>query len=206
MFNCLQVSRIKKNQKTRKDGEDEVVSETWVNDENDRFLTIRLLQTMERGSYPWIVVHHGVFQVLRAPLVLFIEDVDQIGRSVSVSMRDHCHRGDSCIKRKFVFQFHTETDAKIFTYAHNQTLLNHTRGRKVSPMPIKQEPESPGPPQKKRKRANEEDPLGSAMNPLKVEEELKSAMKKKFKRGDEHCNADDCHLETQDAWGCDSDL
>ena len=161
---------------------------------------------MERGSFPLILVHHGVFQVLRAPLVLFIEDVDQIGRSVSVNMRDHCHRGNSCIKRKFVFHFHTGTDAKIFTYAHNQTLLNHTRGRKVSPMPIKEESESLGPPQKKRKRANEEDPLGSAMNPLKVEKELKSAMKQKFKRGDEHCNADDCHSETQDAWGGDSDL
>ena len=44
------------------------------------------------------------------------------------------------------------------------------------------------------------------MNPLEAEKEVKSAMKQKLKRGDENCNADNSHLETQDAWGCDSDL
>jgi hypothetical protein len=72
-------------------------------------------------------------------------------------------------------------------------------------MPIKQETESPGPPQKKRKRNNEDDPLETAMNPLEIEEEIIYAMKQKFKRG-ENNNVDDSHLETQDAWGCDSDL
>ena len=206
MFNCVQVSRIKKSQKKRKDGEEEVVSERWINDENDRFLTIRLLQTMERGSFPWILVHHGVFQVLRAPLVLFIEDVDQKGRSVSVGMRDHCHRGDEGIKRKFLFDFHTETDARIFVFAHNQTLIDHLR-RKVTTVSMKQEPDSPAPPQKKRKRPNEDGiKSGSASNPLEIGDNVKSAMKETFEKGDENNIADDSHLETQNAWGYDSDL
>ena len=207
MFNCVQVSRIKKSQKKRKDGEEEVVSERWINDENDRFLTIRLLQTMERGSFPWILVHHGVFQVLRAPLVLFIEDVDQKGRSVSVGMRDHCHRGDECIKRKFLFDFHTETDARIFVFAHNQTLIDHLR-RKVTTLPtiVPTKKESLAPPQKKRKRPNEDVIKDrSATNPLVIADEVKNAMKETFKRGDENNIADDSNLETQNAWGYDSD-
>ena len=207
MFNCAAVSRIKKNQKTRKDGEGEVVSESWHDGFNDRFLTVRLLQTMERNSFPWIVVHHGLYQVLRGPLVLFIDDDDHKGKSVSINMRDSSNRGDACIRRKFIFHFHTETDAKIFSYAHNQTLLDHARN-KVRPMPIKQEPESPAPPQKKRKRPNEDDEApGSATQALEDDEHfLKSVMKKTFQRGDENNIEDDAHLETQDAWGYDSDL
>ena len=206
MFNCVQVSRIKKNQKTRKTGEEEVVSKKWLNDENDRFLTIRLLQTMETGSFPWILVHHGVYQILRAPLLLFIEDENQKGKNASLIMRDHSHRGDECIKRKFRFEFHTETDARIFAFAHNQTLIDHLR-RKVTTVPVRQEPDSPAPPQKKRKRPNEDViKKGRATNPLKITDEVKKTMKAMFEEGDENNIADDSHLETQNAWGYDSDI
>ena len=74
-------------------------------------------------------------------------------------------------------------------------------------VPIKQEPDSPAPPQKKRKRPNEDViKEGSATNPLVIADEVKNAMKETFKRGDENNIADDSNLETQNAWGYDSDL
>ena len=74
-------------------------------------------------------------------------------------------------------------------------------------VPIKQEPDSPAPPQKKRKRPNEDViKEGSATNPLVIADEVQNAMKETFKRGDENNIADDSNLETQNAWGYDSDL
>jgi hypothetical protein len=67
--------------------------------------------------------------------------------------------------------------------------------------------ESPAPPQKKRKRPNEDVIKDrSATNPLVIADEVKNAMKETFKRGDENNIADDSHLETQNAWGYDSDI
>ena len=74
-------------------------------------------------------------------------------------------------------------------------------------MPIKQEPVSPASPQKKRKPYNEDViKKGSATNPWKITEEVKKTMKDVFEKGDENNIMEDTFLETQNAWGYDSDI
>ena len=192
-FNVVQVKRIKKAKNTRQDGEEERVSEEWKNDDENRILILRLLQS---SSHPWILIHHGIFEILKGPLVLFVNNEDQDGTTVNLTVRDHSNRGLSCIRRKFYFEFHNKTDAAIFVFAHNQLLLDHSRGKKA----IMSKPAT-----KKRKRSDEDD--DSVETKRTVTDKDKKKMMDIFEKGDEHTIRDDNHAETQNPWSDDdSDL
>jgi hypothetical protein len=147
MLNLVRAQRVKKNQEGREKGEDEIISKEWANEDDDNFLIVRLLQgggnqdESTDMSHPWILVHHGIHEEIRSPLVIFIEEADQKGASVSVTLRDHANRDENCIKRKFIFEFHSPTDAMIFKYAHNLMLKDHyqrlTEEGRICPIPSK---------------------------------------------------------------------
>ena len=129
MINLLQVSRVKKNQIGRKAGDKELISEEWwSSDDGDKAITLRLIYT----THPWLLVHHGVYEILKGPLVLNIQDLDD--NKVTVKMRDHSGRGLNCIRRRFILHFHSKTEAKTFAYAHDLTLKEHLE-RKVMEKP-----------------------------------------------------------------------
>ena len=79
-----------------------------------------------------MLVHHGVYEILKGPLVLNIQDLDD--NKVTVKMRDHSGRGLNCIRRRFILHFHSKTEAKTFAYAHDLTLKEHLE-RKVMEKP-----------------------------------------------------------------------
>ena len=118
-FNLLEVRRVKKQQKGHEKDKEEVMSEVWFNDENDKFLTLRLFFT----SHPWVLATHGMYEILKGPLVLAIQDMSDT--EVTLKMRDHSGRGLDCIRRKFVLRFHSQTEAKAFAFIHDLTLREH---------------------------------------------------------------------------------
>ena len=118
-FNLLEVRRVKKQQKGHEKDKEEVMSEVWFNDENDKSLTLRLFFT----SHPWVLATHGMYEILKGPLVLAIQDMSDT--EVTLKMRDHSGRGLDCIRRKFVLRFHSQTEAKAFAFIHDLTLREH---------------------------------------------------------------------------------
>ena len=126
IFNLKRVLRIKKNQNGLKEGPNkEIVSREWQEHEFDRRLRIRINRELKANSKPWMVAHHGIYEILKAPLILFI--TKRHGDTLDVTLRDHSNRGNECIRRKFKLQFHTEVDAKIFQFAHNEMLLEWSK-------------------------------------------------------------------------------
>ena len=186
MFNMAKVTRIKKDQKKRREGGAEIVSEIWENDDVEKPLTARILQALGTNSHPWMVVHHGVHEIVKGPLALFIDDEEEIGQEVKLTLRDHAHRGNECIKRSFLFKFHHQADAASFVYAHNQSVLYHSH--KVV-FPIKQEEvsEDEAPVTKKRK-LNE------------VSRDDKEKMRLRFELSNKTNFRDNNNIETQEAW------
>ena len=118
MFNMVRVKRISK----KKEAEEDNVSQLWEIEDEDDYLIVRVLFT----SHPWLIVHHGVNEIVKAPLVLFIDDEDLNGAKISLTLRDSANRGHSCIKRRFIFEFQTGTDARVFKTSHNLTLQDHS--------------------------------------------------------------------------------
>ena len=114
-FNLMQASRVKKNRTT--------ISEEWVSDENDKFLIIRLIETNGR---PWLVVHHGIYEVAKAPLFVPAEISRDDSSSVCVFLRDHANRGESnCIRREFKFKFNSLAEARSFVFSHNSFISSN---------------------------------------------------------------------------------
>ena len=101
--------------------EEEMMSKLWEIEDTDYYLIVRVLYT----SHPWLVIHHGVNEIAKAPLVLFVEDEDIVGNKVSLTLRDSANRGCQCIKRKFILEFHSGTDARAFQAVHNLPLQEH---------------------------------------------------------------------------------
>ena len=200
MFNLLQVSRIKKNQMDRKKGEDELVSEEWNNNDDDKFLTLRLFYT----SHPWLLVTHGVYEVLKGPLVVSILDTRH--NTVTIKMRDHAGRGLDCIKRKFLLCFCSDTEAKTFAYAHDLTLREHIENKHTKRIKeedkaveiidlSKEDMETKAPSSKKRKLSNYEESKLLCI----IESDMKNIMNEVFEVGDENNLYDDNFANTQPA-------
>ena len=143
------------------------MSELWEIEDEDDYLIVRVLYT----SHPWLVIHRGVNEVAKAPLVLFVEDEDIVGSKVSLTLRDSSNRGCQCIKRKFILEFHSGTDARVFQAAHNLPLQEH-----AEKLVACQESE------KKAEVTNE------------------AFMKERFERGDENNVENDNNTETQNPW------
>ena len=212
MLNIVTVQRVKKNQKGRKKGEDEIVSQEWSNEDEDNFLIVRLLQResnpdeIKKTSHPWILVHHGIHEIIRGPLVIFIEETDQIGTRVSLALRDHANRDQNCIKRKFIFDFHNPTDATIFKYAHNLVLNDHyerlTEEVKICPIPTKKRKFDEVPSTIEDEEKNK--PIDKADLPqldeleFTIGDEGRKMMIDRFEKGDDRNLLDDSMLETQD--------
>ena len=186
MFNMAKVKRIKKDQKKRREGETEIMSEVWENDDVEKPLTIRILQALDTKSHPWLLVNHGVHEIVKGPLALFIDDEEEIGQEVRLDLRDHAHRGNECIMRSFLFEFHHQVDAASFVYASNQSVLHHTRN---VVFPIKQEEvsEDEAPVTKKRK-LNE------------VSRDDKEKMRLRFEKSNTKNFRDNRNIETQEVW------
>ena len=88
-FNMMQVSRVKKDGKS--------ISEQWENEDDDNFLIIRL---MENKSLPLLVAHHGIYEIVKAPLFVPVVKACNDPTTVTVFLRDHANRGIShCIRR-----------------------------------------------------------------------------------------------------------
>ena len=181
MFNMTRVERIKKG---TEEGKKKVVSNMWEIEDDFDYLIARLVVT----SHPWLVVHHRQNEVVRAPLALFIDDDDDVdGNKIFIILRDSAKRDDNeCIKRKFIFVFHTSTDALIFKTAHNLLLRDHSNKVLAS---TGEEPYKNLDTGKKRK-AN-----------VCIYEETKRAMKKRFEIGDDNDAQDDENSCTQKAQG-----
>ena len=187
MFNMAKVKRIKKDQKKRREGEAEIVSEVWENDDVEKPLTIRILQALDTKSHPWLLVTHGVHEIAKGPLALFIDDEEEIGQEeVRLNLRDHAHRGNECIMRSFLFEFHHQVDAASFVYAHNQSVLHHSRNVIFS---IKQEEVSEDEaPVRKKRRLHE------------INEDDKEKMRLRFEKSNAKNFRDNKNIETQEAW------
>ena len=131
MVECTQV---KKSSTAHRHGTAEEISERWIdNDEEvNNFLIVRL--RFDGGS-PWLGVHHGIYEVVKAPLFLAAtarrseETKQSIDNTVQVILRDFANRGNNCIKRKFYFKFPSSADALSFIDAHNNYLEEHHRNR-----------------------------------------------------------------------------
>ena len=198
MFNMAKVKRIKKDQKKRREGETEIMSEVWENDDVEKPLTIRILQALDTKSHPWLLVHHGVHEIVKGPLALFIDDEEEIGQEVRLDLRDHAHRGNECIMRSFLFEFHHQVDAASFVYASNQSVLHHTRN---VVFPIKQEEvsEDEAPVRKKRKlnEINEDD---KEKMRFEINEDDKEKMRLRFEKSNTKNFRDNRNIETQEVW------
>ena len=171
MLNMVRVQRMKK----KEGGKESNVSQLWEIEDEDDYLIVRVFFT----SHPWLIVHHGVNEIVKAPLVVFIDDEDLVGNQITLSLRDTANRGNECIRRKFIFDFHTHTDAEIFQHAHNLTLLDHSR-RVTSNQDGKK---------RKLYHKNED-----------INERDKSRMKERFEKGDKNTLNDDNNEETQNPW------
>jgi hypothetical protein len=135
MFNMMKSSRVKKQQlKNKQDGAvigttniDELLSEEWMNEDEDNYLIIRLIYHKE--SYPWLVCHHGIHEIFKGPL--YVPIVDQNNDQLSLHLRDFANRGEDCIKRKFYLTFGSITEAESFKYIHNSMLSAFNDGQKA---------------------------------------------------------------------------
>ena len=140
-FNLIEVSRVKKKGQVvcvkreegdncianRKKGE-EVVSERWRNDDDDNYLIIRLRYS---NGYPWLVIHHGVFEAVKAPLYVPIVKTLTKEKVVTMFLRDSANRGESrYIQQKFYLQFATIAEAEAFKTAHNVMLEEFRKEKK----------------------------------------------------------------------------
>ena len=201
MFNMVRVQRMKKN---KGQTEEEITSELWEIEDEDDYLIVRVLYT----SHPWLVIHRGVNEIAKAPLVLFIEDEDIVGNKVSLTLRDSSNRGCQCIKRKFILEFHSGTDAMAFQAVHNLALQEHAE-KLISCQ------------DNERKLANEAFIEEMAVHNLAIQEHAEKLvscqenerkltdeafMKERFERGDENNVEDDNNMETQNPWDDDDYL
>ena len=113
-FNLLQARRMKKDGKT--------ISEKWDNEDDDNFLILRLIES--NGS-PWLVVHHGIYEVIKSPLFVPVQKCSDNCKSISILLRDHANRGSlKCIRREFCFKFNSLTEADSFLFSHNSFVTN----------------------------------------------------------------------------------
>ena len=113
-FNLVQAKRLKKDGKT--------ISEKWENEDHDNFLIVRLIES--NGS-PWLVVHHGIYEVIKGPLFVPAQNCSENDTNISILLRDHANRGGSnCIRREFCFQFNSFTEANSFLFSHNSFVAN----------------------------------------------------------------------------------
>lgn len=109
-FNLMQACRVKK------DGMS--ISENWCNEDDDNILIVRLIQS--NGS-PWLLVHHGIYEVVKAPLFVPATKNREKCTSVCIFLRDYANnRGESnCIQREFRFKFYSVAEANSFLFTHN---------------------------------------------------------------------------------------
>lgn len=92
------------------------IGEKWESDD-DKYLILRLVET--NGS-PWLVAHHGIYEIVKAPLFVPAVSSSKNCTSVCIHLRDYANRGDSsCIRREFEFEFLSITEASSFVFAHN---------------------------------------------------------------------------------------
>lgn len=118
-FNLVQASRVKKNGLGKETGEEEL-SEEWVDTNNDdgRYLIVRLI--FEKGTHPWLVCHHGIYEAFKGPLLIPVVKVEEKKELVTMHLRDFANRGGSqCIRRKFYLKFGSLSEAEGFTFLHN---------------------------------------------------------------------------------------
>ena len=129
VFNMLQSSRVKKSSlpttiDKRKNGQKEIISQTWENEEaNNNCLIIRLIFS---SSYPWTVAHQGIHEIFKGPLclpILYNKRTDN--KKVTVFLRDFANRGKNCISRKFYLNFSSIAEATSFVVAHNSMLAHY---------------------------------------------------------------------------------
>lgn len=206
VFNLHKCSRVKKNQSNTKEGEDPVFSEIWTNEDYDNFLIVRLIR---HTTNPWMVAHHGIFEILRAPLVLPAIDLKGNDRTLCIRLRDYSNRGqDDCIKRSFHLTFSSSYEAEIFKHAHNKLLklkaavssthchsdyekLRPTKKRRISQISTNSAEDKGKDDEDKEKEATAHDVLKTENNEncLKANQE--------FEVGNDHDFLDDCFEETQ---------
>jgi hypothetical protein len=133
VFNLVKAQRVKKRQDVKRmkgeeggDGgeEEEVISASWMNEDDDNYLIIRLQFSQGR---PWLVAHHGVFEIIKAPLFVPIVDSNNHNttnrHTLTLFLRDSANRRKgSYIQRKFYLQFASFAEAQSFKTAHNLML------------------------------------------------------------------------------------
>ena len=140
MYNMIRSSRVKKVQpqpaactsilsnKSRAAGTsttDELLSEVWDNEDDDKYLIIRLIHSK---GYPWLVCHHGIQQVFKGPL--FVPIIEAVAEGVvTLFLRDFANRGENCIKRKFYLTFGSVAEAESFKITHNILLSQYRQER-----------------------------------------------------------------------------
>ena len=129
VYNLLHASRIKKGEEAvdclnKKKEEDKVVSEYWEEENDDNNYLIICLISNE-GSFPWLVAHHGIHEIIKAPLFVPIIKDEHKKNTLSLFLRDFANRGSTCIKRKFYLTFHSSVKAESFMFTHNRMLNAH---------------------------------------------------------------------------------
>ena len=120
MFNMARAGRLKKSTNTAKKESDSIMSETWTNEDADNYLIIRLVN----NDYPWLVVHHGIFEIIKCPLLVPIVS-EELSDTLSILLRDHANRGNAGIKRTFLLQFNSIVEAQSFKFAHNSMIKEY---------------------------------------------------------------------------------
>ena len=109
---------------------EEVISEYWEDEhDGDHYLIIRVIYS---NGYPWLVVHQGVNEVVKAPLYVpaVFEDDIHLRRTVTLHLRCFANRGNkTCIKRKFYFHFLSEAEAEGFVKVHNSMLKEYDEAK-----------------------------------------------------------------------------
>lgn len=208
VFNLVASSRVKRGEEKDNNKGNEVMSETWINDDESTFLIARLINS---DGYPWLLGHHGLRQIFNSPLVV---PAKIKGDTAILFLRDFANRGGNCIRRKFYLKFASHAEASSFECAHN-CMLRVYRDALLQDLATvgseeKRKKEAAMPARKKRKIEDIEDQKeGVKLEDTKKGEEEEEAFHNScvqtYKQGDELNELDDNFEGTQNVFDSDSD-